>query len=165
MRSRIMKWTWLFITVAGTVAAFASARQQLPEGAGKKLLEDRCGACHSLEPVLSRKSNHDEWQRLVVKMVGYGAQLDDKEVEVAVDYLTKYFGPSASADSQDERTARRFIEGVCASCHDSTFIKETLATKEEWLDIVKRMNGKGAGLSERDVELLADYLAKNYGRK
>ena len=104
-----MKWTWLFITVAGTVAAFASSRQQLPEGAGKKLLEDRCGACHSLEQVLSRKWNHDEWQQLVVKMVGYGAQLDDKEVEVSVDYLTKYFRPSASADSQDERTARRFI--------------------------------------------------------
>jgi hypothetical protein len=27
------------------------------------------------------------------------------------------------------------------------------------------MNAKGAGLSEADVDLLSDYLAKNYGRK
>ena len=115
--------------------------------------------------MLSRKSSHDEWQQLVVEMVGYGAELNDKEIDVAVDYLTKYFGAQSSGDSADERTAKRFIEGICSSCHDSNFIKETEATRDEWMEIVKRMNGKGAGLSERDVELLAEYLAKNYGRK
>jgi cytochrome c5 len=153
----------LVIALAVAGGAFA-AMQELPEGEGKKLVEDRCTECHSLEPVVNTKMSHDGWERLVVKMVGYGARMDDKEVNVAADYLARYFGPQTSA-SQDEKTAQRFIEGICASCHDSTFIKETRATKEEWLDIVRNMNGKGAGLSERDVELLADYLAKNYGPK
>ncbi|PYS43044.1 MAG: hypothetical protein DMG14_02005 [Acidobacteria bacterium] len=160
-----MKPLWLLPTLLAAVAGLGLAQQQLPEGEGKKLLQDRCRSCHSLDPVLSRKSSHDEWQQLVVKMVGYGAELNDKEIDVAVDYLTKYFGAQSSGDSADERTAKRFIEGICSSCHDSNFIKETEATRDEWMEIVKRMNGKGAGLSERDVELLAEYLAKNYGRK
>src|SRR5207249_4390296 len=74
------------------------AQQQHPEGEGKKLLQDRCRSCHSLDPVLSRKSSHDEWQQLVVEMLGYGAELKDKEIDVAVDYLTKYFGAQSSGD-------------------------------------------------------------------
>jgi hypothetical protein len=76
-------------------------------------------------------------------------------------------GPSAAAvpTSEVERTAQKHIDGICSTCHEASLIRETQATKEEWLDIVRRMNGKGAGLSESDVELLADFLAKNYGRK
>jgi len=44
-------------------------------------------------------------------------------------------------------------------------IRTTEATKQEWLDIVTRMNGLDAGVSQRDVELLVNYLASNYGRK
>ena len=154
---------WVAATAGAAIVTFAAA-QQLPEGEGKKLVEVRCVTCHGLEPVLSRKANHDGWQQLVVKMVGYGAQMDAKEIDIAVDYLTKNFGPEASA-SPDEKTAQRFIEGICSSCHDSTFIKETQGTRDEWLDIVRRMNGKGSGLSERDVELLTDYLTDKYGKK
>ena len=158
-------WNALTIALLGGVLAFASTPQQLPEGDGKKLIEDRCVSCHSLDPVVSRKSNHDEWQRLVVKMVGYGSQLDDKEVDLVVEYLTKHFGATASSDSQEEKTARRFIDGICSSCHTSDLIRATEATQDEWAEIVKTMNGKGAGLSERDVDLLAEYLFKNYGKK
>jgi cytochrome c553 len=70
----------------------------------------------------------------------------------------------ASTETEEERTAKKFIEGVCSTCHDSELITETRATKDEWTDILKNMNGKGAGLSETDVELLANYLTKNYGK-
>jgi cytochrome c553 len=160
-----MKSIWLVVTLFAASVVLALAQQQLPEGDGKKLVEDRCASCHTLEPVLSRKATHDEWRKVVVEMVGYGARLNDKEIDLTVEYLTRYLGVQNSGDSQTERTAKRFIEGICSSCHDSDFIKGTEATKDEWMDIVRRMNGKGAGLSETDVELLADYLAKNYGRK
>lgn len=153
-----MKWLITFVVAA---MAFAAA-QELPEGEGKELIADRCSSCHSLEPVVKLNLDRNAWKEMVVKMVGYGAQMDDKEVDLAVDYLTKNFGiPVAAAD---ERTAKKFIDGVCSTCHDSDLITTAKATKEEWLDIVKRMNAKGAGLSEQDVELLAGYLAKNYGK-
>jgi hypothetical protein len=43
-------------------------------------------------------------------------------------------------------------------------IRSTQATKQEWLDIVTRMNGLDAGVSARDAEVLVDYLASKYGR-
>jgi cytochrome c5 len=160
---------WLVLTVALATLSIAMA-QELPEGEGKKLLEECCTGCHSLKPVVSLKQSQGAWKELVVKMVGYGAQLEDKEVDVATEYLTKHFGPERSAaaakpDSLEEKTAKRYIEGICSSCHDAGLIRSTEATKEEWFAIVARMNGLDAGVSPRDVDLLVDYLANKYGRK
>jgi cytochrome c5 len=160
---------WLVLTVALVTPSIA-VPQELPEGEGKKLLEERCVSCHSLKPVVNLKQSQDAWKKLVVKMVGYGAQLDDKEVDVATVYLTKHFGSESSAaaakpDSPEEKIAKRYIEGICSSCHDAGLIRSTEATRQEWFDIVTRMNGLDAGVSQRDVDLLVDYLASKYGPK
>jgi cytochrome c5 len=160
---------WLVLAVAIATLAMA-VPQELPEGEGKKLVEERCAGCHSLKPVVSVKQSQGAWKELVVKMVGYGAQLDDKEVDVATGYLTKYFGPenstaAARPDSPDEKTAERYIKGICSSCHEAGLIRTTEATRKEWYDIVMRMNGLDAGVSSRDVDVLVDYLASKYGRK
>jgi cytochrome c5 len=160
---------WLVLTIAFATLSMAVA-QELPEGEGKKLIQERCAGCHSLKPVVSLKQSERAWKELVVKMVGYGAQLEDKEVEVASKYLAKYFGPEGSAaaakpESPEEKTAKRYIEGICSSCHDAGLIRSTRATKQEWFDIVTRMNGLDAGVSQRDVDLLVDYLASKYGPK
>ena len=159
----------LVLTVAFATLSIA-VPQELPEGEGKKLLEERCAGCHSLKPVVSLKQSQGAWKELIVKMVGNGAQLDGKEVDVATEYLAKYFGPESSAaaakpDTPEEKTAKRYIEGICSSCHDAGLIRATEATKKEWFDIVTRMNGLDAGVSQRDVDLLVDYLANKYGRK
>ena len=160
---------WPFLTFALVTLSLA-VPQELPEGEGKKLVEVRCASCHDLRPVVSLRQNQDAWKELVVKMRGYGAQLDNKEVDVATEYLTKHFGPERSAeaakeDSPEEKTAKRLIEGICSSCHDAGLIRSTQATRQEWFDIVTRMNGLDAGVSQRDVDLLVDYLASKYGRK
>jgi cytochrome c5 len=159
----------LILTVAlGTLSS--AAPQELPEGDGKKLIEERCASCHSLKSVVSLNQSQGEWKKLVARMVGYGAQLDGKEADVATGYLTKYYGPRSSAaatkqESPEEKIAKRYIEGICSSCHDAGLIRSTEATKQEWFDIVTRMNGLDAGVSQRDVDLLVDYLASKYGRK
>ena len=160
---------WLVLTVALAALSMA-APQQLPKGEGKNLLEERCTSCHSLKPVVSLKQSQGLWKELVVKMVGYGAQLDDKEVDVATEYLTKHFGPESSAaaakpESLEEKTAERYIKGICSSCHDAGLVRSTQATKKEWYDIVMRMNALDAGVSARDVDVLVDYLASKYGPK
>jgi mono/diheme cytochrome c family protein len=160
---------WLVLTVAIATLAMA-VPQELPEGEGKKLLEERCAGCHSLKPVVSLKQSQGAWKELVVKMVGYGAQLDDKEVNVATEYLTKNFGPespaaAAKAETADEKIAERYIKGICSSCHDVGLVRSTEATKKEWYDIVMRMNALDAGVSARDVDVLVDYLASKYGPK
>lgn len=159
---------WLVLTVALATLSMALP-QELPEGEGKKLLEERCGSCHSMQPVVGLKQSQGAWKELVLKMVGYGAKLDDKEVDVATEYLTKHFGSERSAaaekkDSPEEKTAKRLIDGICSSCHDVGLIRSTNATKAEWLNIVMRMNSLDAGVSKRDVDVLVDYLASQYGK-
>jgi cytochrome c5 len=166
---------WLVLTFVLANLSMAVS-QELPEGEGKKLLEERCVSCHSLKPVVSLKQSQEAWKKLVVKMVEYGAQLNGKEVDVATEYLAKYFGPASGAksessataakpDSPEEKIAKRYIEGICSSCHDAGLIRSTEATKQEWFDIVTRMNGLDAGVSQRDVDLLVNYLASKYGPK
>ena len=158
---------WIFLTVALPTLSMA-VPQELPEGEGKKLIEERCTSCHGLKPVVSLKQSQGAWKDLVVKMVGFGAQLDDKEVDVATEYLTRHFGPESSAakpESPEEKIAKRYINGICSSCHDAGLIRSTEATKEQWFDIVMRMNGLDAGVSARDVDVLVDYLASKYGPK
>jgi cytochrome c5 len=150
--------------------ATVSLAQELPEGEGKKLVEERCVSCHSLKPVVSLQQSQDAWKRLVIQMVAYGAQLNAREVDVATSYLTSHFGPNGSVvaaktDTPDEKIAKRYIQGICSSCHDAGVILSKEATRQEWLDIVTRMNGLDAGVSQRDVELLVNYLASRYGRK
>jgi cytochrome c5 len=158
----------LALTVS-IAALSAAAPQELRQGEGKQLLEDRCAGCHSLKPVIGLRQSQDAWKKLVVKMVGYGASLDGKEIDAITAYLAKNFGPDAAAgaktDSPEDRIAKRYIEGICSSCHDAGLIRTTEATKQGWLDIVARMNGLDAGVSQRDVDLLVDYLARNYGPK
>ena len=145
-----------------------AAPQELPDGEGKKLLEERCVHCHTLRPVVDLRQSGDAWKKLLVRMVVYGAQLNDKEVDVATEYLTKHLAPESSAkavtpESPNEKIARRYVEGICSSCHDAGLIRSTQATKQQWLDIVNRMNGLDAGVSQRDVDILVDYLASKYG--
>jgi cytochrome c5 len=156
----------LFLTsvlLAGTLMAI----QTLPEGEGKKLVESQCGACHSLEHVTASHQDRDKWNATVRQMVKLGASMEEADIAVAVEYLAKNFGPPPASEppSEVERTANKHIEGICSTCHSAALIRETEATKDEWLDIVRKMNDKGAGLSEVDVELLADHLAKHYGKK
>ena len=160
---------WLVLTVALAALSMA-APQELPQGEGKKLLEERCTGCHNLKTAVSLKQSQGAWKELIAKMVGYGAHLDDKEANVATEYLTKHFGPESSAasakpDSPEEKTAKRLIEVICSTCHDAGLIRSTQATKQEWFDIVMRMNGLDAGVSSRDVDILVDYLASKYGPK
>jgi hypothetical protein len=124
----------------------------------------QCAACHDLDRVVRARLDREGWTAVVAKMVENGAPLDEQAREAAIGYLAAHFGRPAAVteDPAVERIALRYINGICSSCHDTEFITDTRATPVEWREIVEDMNGKGAGLSEADVDLLAGYLARRY---
>jgi cytochrome c5 len=77
---------------AGQQAA-APAAGGNSDGAGKKILEDTCTACHDLDLVSDQHLSKAEWQSLVVSMVAKGASLADKDTPVLVEYLAKTYPP------------------------------------------------------------------------
>jgi competence ComEA-like helix-hairpin-helix protein len=78
--------------------AASTAARPLPPGKGKALVQRTCVQCHALKVVTSKRATKEQWSALVDQMVSRGADLNDDEIEVVVNYLSKNFplGKSAS---------------------------------------------------------------------
>ena len=48
---------------------------------------------------------------------------------------------------------------------NSNIVSARTGSEEEWKDVVDRMNARGSGVADKDVPLLAQYLAKTYPNK
>ena len=68
------------------------AHSQLPEDAGKKIIETRCNMCHDVQTVIGTRRAKTAWQEVMDAMLIRGARVTDEEIDVMVAYLTKYFG-------------------------------------------------------------------------
>lgn len=60
---------------------------------GRQILDRACTACHNLNRVENKKLNTDDWQLIVSRMKGRGAELEDNEVEELVQFLVMTYGP------------------------------------------------------------------------
>lgn len=77
---------------ASTAAPYEAETAPAGETNAEKLLETRCTLCHTLERVAKEKADRSGWEKIVERMKGHGAKLDDDEREVLVDYLTAAYG-------------------------------------------------------------------------
>jgi cytochrome c5 len=80
--------------VAPATTAATAAGSDLPDGAGRKILQTSCTSCHNLREVTKFRGYYTraQWHDIVVTMVQYGADVDQKEVEVLADYLAEHLG-------------------------------------------------------------------------
>jgi cytochrome c5 len=90
--------TLLAALVAIAFAAPALAQNDdatLKPGPGKDVVENACGACHSLSyiPMNSPFLDQAKWDATVKKMINaFGAVVEPDEVKTIVDYLAKNYG-------------------------------------------------------------------------
>jgi mono/diheme cytochrome c family protein len=64
----------------------------LPPGKGKAIVQRTCTSCHALKVVTTKRASREQWSTLVDQMMSKGADLEDDEVDIVVDYLAKNFG-------------------------------------------------------------------------
>ena len=84
----------------------------LPPGEGKAIVQRTCVSCHALKVVTAKKASKEEWSVLVDQMVSRGADLNDDEIEIVVDYLAKNFGTAkAPAGTKDNPTQDGPVNG------------------------------------------------------
>jgi competence ComEA-like helix-hairpin-helix protein len=74
----------------------AAQAQDLPDGKGKDLVEDRCSTCHGLDLLLAEHDSKAQWSQIVNDMVSRGATGTADELATIVDYLVANFGPEAA---------------------------------------------------------------------
>jgi cytochrome c5 len=135
------------------------------EAAGKALVSGVCSSCHGADLITAKQASRTEWQGIVDRMKSYGMNLDEKQTNMLLDYLVKHYGPKEAASAAGADAGKKVLEGFCASCHDLDIVSGRTGTQAEWQDVVDRMNGRGAGVPDKDVPVLVQYLTKTYGRK
>jgi hypothetical protein len=66
----------------------------LPAAQGRAILQTSCTACHDLAEVTKFRGYYtkDQWQDVVMTMMGYGAKVKEEDVRVLIDYLTQSLG-------------------------------------------------------------------------
>jgi len=72
--------------------------------------------------------------------------------------------PAAPSGEMADGNARAeaVLTSTCTACHDLGVLVSRPRAAEEWPEILRRMIGNGANLSENDFKLLSDYLARAY---
>jgi cytochrome c5 len=60
---------------------------------GQTLLEERCTQCHDLERTTQQQKDRAGWTATVERMINQGAQLDEEEKAILIDYLVENYGP------------------------------------------------------------------------
>jgi hypothetical protein len=163
MRQNVIIRSLLIVAMMASVAFAASQKQSpaLPEGPGKKLLDTVCTACHSLGEVTKFKGYFakENWRDIVATMIEDGARLEEAQIPVLIDYLTKAF-PREFPDAPE----KKLLETACSGCHPITDLRKLdgYLTRDDWQDVIRVMAARGAKISEGQVKPLADYLSSTF---
>jgi len=67
-------------------------KKELPDGDGRKILEVSCTGCHDAQKATGLRLSRADWQNVISRMTGLGANLADNQIPTLVDYLSKNFG-------------------------------------------------------------------------
>jgi len=73
----------------------------------------------------------------------------------------------APGDELPEGDGRKILMAACTTCHDLTEVTKLRGyyTRAQWRDVVVTMKEYGATVDEKQVDVLADYLAQHLGKK
>ena len=153
---------------------------------GMELTDKKCGRCHALEKVYRMKRTPDQWTVLIREMRAIEpAWISTEEAKTIGQYLLASHSvtkeeakrglgrrlrkdlSSASISLEPEPpviplSGEAVFRNTCNLCHDSERIflaaERLMGNKEQWLQIVQRMNENGADIPEHQIPRLIDYL-------
>ena len=89
-------------------------------------------------------------------MIQKGAEVNNTDRPVLIDYLVKNHGPLPSGPG------RAILLNTCTICHDLGRVRAHTVSREEWQETLSAMLNEGAMLSDQDFPVLLDYLARNF---
>jgi cytochrome c551/c552 len=122
-----------FASTAAAIAAaavFTLARAQgesLVSGPGVGLAREKCQVCHELGHITRSRLSREEWSDNLHRMRQRGAQFDDREFAILLDYLAAYYGRDPAPPPAPDTLAAGAQGGdavagllqthACSACH------------------------------------------------
>jgi hypothetical protein len=85
-----------FLSV-GFAFAGGSIIQELPTGAMQEKAAAACSSCHEARIIVQQRLGKPAWTKEVDKMIKWGAEVDPKDRDALIDYLSTNFGPDQPA--------------------------------------------------------------------
>ena len=115
------------------------------ERLGKELFINKCSTCHALDKIMAPRSV-GSWEEVINEMVILAEpRIKPDEAEQILHYLVVTHVPKPFVGSE----AASLLEKHCLPCHEEQEITGTSHTRDEWMQIVQRMN-------EIDPEIVAE---------
>ena len=176
---------------ASAAASPAPKPVELPEGDGKPIATEYCQMCHKLTNITKAHKSLDDWKDTIQTMIERGASIPDDKIDTLAAYLAKNFGPQSAAPSGSAGTAatapaaasapaassaaapkpvelpdgegKQIATEDCQACHKLTNITKAHKSLDDWKDTVQTMIDRGANVPPEKVDVLVQYLAKNFG--
>ena len=71
-------------------------------------------------------------------------------------------GLAVTAHAKDR--GRELVQDVCTYCHNLDRLQGQVLSREEWRGLTKGMISEGAPVTDEELSMILDYLAKNYGK-
>ena len=143
------------IAAAVLFTAASSSAQRPSEG--QQLVEKRCQGCHTMRRVDTAAKNADGWRETIQVMIQDGAEIEESEIPVMVQYLAREHGPVP------EGPGKQILLNICTQCHNLQRIKNGRRSPEEWEETLAAMLNEGAPVSDEQFPVIHAYLSRHFG--
>jgi hypothetical protein len=101
----LVRYVGLCALTIAVCCALASGAEELPPGNMQAKVKAACTQCHTVANITKKNRTRAEWSKVLEKMTAYGAEVDDKDREEIIDYLTANFGPGKTATAKPQKPA------------------------------------------------------------
>jgi mono/diheme cytochrome c family protein len=81
---------------------------------------------------------------------------------VLVFAAASFAGDGGKTTGTNERARQLFLD-TCTACHSLQRVREQRFTKEDWRSVTAGMISEGAALTDEEIALIVEYLARNFG--
>ena len=136
-------------------SAATSSAQRPPEG--QQLVEKRCQGCHTLRRIEPAAKDADGWRQTIQVMIQDGAEIEEGEIPLMVQFLTREHGPVPDGPG------KQILLNTCTMCHNLQRIKNGRRSAEEWEETLLAMLNEGAPVSDEQFPVIHDYLSRHFG--
>lgn len=147
----------LSVAFAAAVLFTAATSSAQRPSEGQQLVEKRCQGCHNMRRIDTAAKDAKAWQETIQTMIQDGAEVEESEIPVMVQWLTREHGPVP------EGAGKQILLNTCTMCHNLNRIKNGRRSPEEWEETLLAMLNEGAPVSDEQLPVIHAYLSRHFG--
>ena len=147
----------LVMSLAAVVLFSAATSSAQRPSEGQQLVEKRCQGCHTMRRVETSAKTADAWRETIQVMIQDGAEIEESEIPVMVQYLAREHGPVP------EGPGKQILLNICTQCHNLQRIKNGKRSAEEWEETLLAMLNEGAPVNDEQLPVIHAYLSRHFG--